>query len=117
MKNELNRFLLFTIGLSILACAATCYIDWRGLLFLPAIPFFCAQLLVCRLYHAWGPRLAPLGALLFWAGCGLLIAVCGKNWESILGLIMLCGSIGPAVSLVLGWIVHLLTRRRTAEDS
>lgn len=116
MKNELNRFLLFAVGLSILACVATCFIDWRGLLFLPAIPFFCAQLLTCRLYKGWGPRLAPLGALFFWAACGTLILFCAEGWDGLLGAIMLCGSIGPAVSIALAWIVYFLTRRQTVED-
>ena len=117
MKKDLNRFLLFAalffLGLSVVAF----WVDIRGLLFLPGCALFCFQLLACQMTNGWGGRLAPLAALLLWAGCGLLIAVYEPGWDGLLGVIMLYASIAPAVGIVLAWIVHGITRRSAKKDT
>ena len=111
MKDQLNRFLLFA-GLLFLALGAVSWIiDIRGLLFLPGCSMFCFQLLACRLTTGWGWRLMPLAVLLLWAGCGLLIAICGPGWDGLLGVLMLWASVAPAVGIALAWVLYLCLRR------
>jgi len=111
MKNDLNRFLLFGglffLGLSI----ASCWVDIRGLLFLPGCAVFCFQLLACRRAKGWGVRLAPLWILLAWAAVGLLITLTAQGWDGLLGGIMLYASISPAAAIVLAWGGYIICNR------
>lgn len=117
MKNDLDRFLLFAALLFLGLSIASCWVDIRGLLFLPGCSVFCFQLLACRRAEGWGGRLAPLLALLAWTGVGLLIAIYEPGWDGLLGVIMLYASIAPAIGIVLAWIIHTITRNVGRKDS
>lgn len=117
MKTDLDRFLLFAALFFLGLSAASWWVDIRGLLFLPGCSLFCFQLLACRTAEGWGGRLAPLLALLAWAGVGLLIAIYTPGWDGLLGAIMLYASIAPAIGIVLAWIIHGVTRHTVKKDA
>ena len=116
MKNDLDRFLLFAALFFLGLSTASFWVDIRGLLFLPGCSLFCFQLLACRTAEGWGGRLAPLIALLAWAGIGLLIAIYVPGWDGLLGAIMLYASIAPAVGIAAAWIIHAISRRMVKKN-
>ena len=111
MKTDGNRFLLLAALLFLCLSIASCWVDIRGLLFLPGCSVFCFQLLACRRAKGWGVRLAPLWILLAWAAVGLLITLTARSWDGLLGGIMLYASISPAVAIVLAWGGYIVCTR------
>ena len=104
-KNRVNLALLAVMLLSAALCVGFWFWDITWLLYLPAIPFFCLQLLLCRM-ERWKPlRAAPLVLLAAVALWGGWICLTWSGWDALLGVILLLGAISPAVGSVLAWAV------------
>ena len=112
MKDRTNRILLGVGLLSLALCSAGFIVDIRLLLFLPAIPAFCAPALLFRLTPSLPLRLIPLILLALFAGVGGLILLLASGWDGLLGLLMLFGSIAPAVGLAAAFLCWLFSRKK-----
>lgn len=109
MKDRVNPCLLGGFILSLALCVWAWFYDIRLILFLPAIPFFCIQLLLCRMARSRLSRLVPIALDLLMAAVGALLCLLGRSWDTLLGLILLCAAIAPAVGCLLGWLAHWMS--------
>lgn len=117
MKNRWNIALLILWLVGAVGCA----VNWLTFFdlpsfFLPVIPAFCSQLLLCRVTkNGWLRALPvlPVVVLLVLAGW---YAVFGSGWDMLAALILALVAIAPAVGAGIGWLVWWLAgRRKTAE--
>ena len=111
MKHKLDLILAVLLSVSAVGCVAVCYIDIVLLLYVTVIPFFCAQLLLCRLTGRWWSRMLPslpVAGVLVMAGYYLIR---DSGWDRLAALIFGLVSIAPAVGIVLAWVVWFLSRR------
>ena len=112
MKQRIDLALAVVLSLSALGCVAMWHIEISALLYLTVVPFFCAQLLLCRLTGRWWSRMfpaLPVAAVLLMAGYYLIR---DSGWDRLAALILGCVCIAPAVGIVLAWVVWFFTRRR-----
>lgn len=107
MNDRTNRTLLIAGLLSLALCGTGFFVDIRLFLFLPALPAFLFQTLLFRLTPSLPLRLTPLILLALWAGLGWLILVLASGWDGLLGVLMLCGAISPAVGLAAAFLYRL----------
>ena len=115
MKNKWNRLLLAACILSAVLCAAIWNLNEGYVLCLSAAPFFCLQLLLCRVTRKRWLRAIPelpVAVLLIIAGFYFFR---DSGWDRLAALIFGLLAIAPAVGCLLGWGVWgipILCRRR-----
>lgn len=110
MKHKTDLLLAFGMVLSVIACVVACYVEISWLLYITVIPFFCAQMLLCRLTGRWWIRMVPalpVVAVLTVAGVYLIR---DSGWDRLGALIMGLVCIAPAVGIALGWLVWWIGR-------
>ena len=59
MKHRADLLLAFVMTLSAIGCVVAWYVEPAWLLYVTAVPFFCAQLLLCRLSPRWPRGISP----------------------------------------------------------
>jgi len=115
MRDKFNCLLLAGCILSAVLCAVVWNIDLILVLYLTAVPFFCLQLLLCRVTRRqWLRALpaAPIGLLLIMAG---VYFIRDSGWDRLAALVFGLAAIAPAVGCMLGWgvwAIPILRRRR-----
>lgn len=109
-KNRTNLILLSVLILSLALCVGFWFWNMAWLLFLPAVPFFCLQLLLCRMSRWKLLRAIPLILVAAMAAFGFYYAWQPGFGESLFGVILLLGAISPAVGAVLAWAARGLRR-------
>ena len=112
MKNRLN-IALFVLWL---VSAVACVVNWLTFLdlpgfFLPVIPAFCSQLLLCRITKSRWLRALPLLPILFLLGLAGFYLVRDSGWDRLAALIFALAAIAPAVGMGIGWLVWWLAQR------
>lgn len=112
MPDRTNHILLCTFLLSLSLCILAWLFEIRLLLVLPALPFFCVQLLLCRVTRRGWLRAMPILCVALFCLTGAGLCLFGRSWDTLLGLIMLFASISLAVGCALGWAVYGLTHSR-----
>ena len=105
-----NILLLAGAGLSGVVCLAMWPNQLDVLLFISAIPFFCLQLLVCRMSRRRAVRLAPILPVAALLGMAVFYLVRDSGWDRLAALVLGLGSIAPAAGIALGWGVWRLCR-------
>ena len=113
-KNRTNQILLAVFLLSLALCVGFWLWNIVWLLFLPALPAFCLQLLLCRVGRWKLLRAVPLVLAAAMALLGFYYAQQPGFGAGLFGVILLLGAISPAVGAVLAWAVwgfHPLHKR------
>ena len=80
-------------------------------LYVPVIPAFCLQLLLCRVSRRWYIRAIPSAAVAAAAlacGIGMLRA---EGWDALGYLILLLLGAAPAAGCMLGWTAWAIRQR------
>lgn len=113
MKDRVNQCLLGGFILSLALCVWVWFYDIRLILFLPSISFFFIQILLFRVTCSRFYRSFPIVLDLLMAAVGALLCLLGRSWDALLGLILLCASISPAVGCVLGWLVWTIRAKKS----
>ena len=113
MKNRLNVALLAIWLVSTVVCIA----NWMTFLdlpsfFLPFIPAFCSQLLLCRLTKNGWLRALPSLPVLALLGMAGFYFVRESGWDRLAALIFALYAIAPAVGVGIGWLTWWLTGRK-----
>ena len=114
MKNRWNLLLTVLTILSVPLCFLAWIVDIRLLLFLPALPAFCLQILLCRKTRRYVLWAIPLLCVALFCLSGAWITQINPGLDGILGVIMMFASISPAVGCVLalaGWGLCRLYQR------
>ena len=109
-KNRTDFILLAVFLLSAALCVGFWFWNIAWLLFLPAVPFFCFQMLLCRMDRWKLLRAVPLVLVAAMAVLGFYYARQPGFGESLFGVILLLGAISPAVGAVLAWAAWGLRR-------
>ena len=109
-KNRTDFILLAVFLLSVALGVGFWFWNITWLLFLPALPFFCFQMLLCRMGRWKFLRAVPLGLAAAMAALGFYYGQQPGLGESLFGVILLLGSISPAVGAVLAWAAWGLRR-------
>lgn len=117
MPDRTNRILLCAVLLSLSLCILAWLFEIRLLLILPSLPFFCVQLLLCRVTRRGWLRAVPFLCVAVFGLTGAWICLSARGWDTLLGLLMLFASISPVAGCALGWAAYGLTysRRRRKE--
>ena len=112
MKNKLDLVLLGVFLVSLPLCVWAWFANIVLLLYITVVPFFCLQLLLCRVTGSLTARLVPaLPVLLALAGA-LYYLVRDSGWDRLAALIFGLAAIAPAVGILLGWLIWWLMRRK-----
>ncbi len=112
MKTKLDLVLLALFLLSLPVCVWAWFGDIVLLLYITVIPFFCLQLLLCRVTRSLTARLVPVLPVLLALASALYYLVFGSGWDTLAALIFALASIAPTVGILLGWLVWWLVKRR-----
>ena len=113
MKNRLNIALLAIW----LVSTVICVINWLTFLdlpafFLPFLPAFCSQLLLCRVTKSGRLRALPVLPVLALLALAGWYAVFGSGWDMLAALIFALAAIAPAVGVAAGWLAWWLAGRK-----
>lgn len=113
MKNKWNILLLMIY----LVTAVLCAVNWLNFLdlpsfFLPFIPSFCSQLLLCRVTRSGWLWALPVLPVLILLGLAAYYLVWGSGWDLLAALLFGCAAIAPAVGIAAGWGVWYLAKRK-----
>lgn len=109
-KNRTNLLLLVLFLLSLALCVGFWFWNIAWLLFLPAVPAFSLQMLLCRMGRWKLLRAVPLVLAAAMAALGFYYGQQPGLGESLFGVILLLGAVSPAVGAVLAWAVWGLRR-------
>lgn len=105
MKHKTDLALGLVMTASAFACVVLWQIEILWVFVLSAVPFFCVQLLLCRLSGRWVLRLQPILPVAVLAAIALFYFVRESGWDRLGALILGLACIAPAVGIVLGWLV------------
>lgn len=109
MKNKWNILLLALW----LVSSVVCVWNWLSFIdlpsfFIPFIPAFCSQLLLCRATKNGWLRSLPVLPVLFLLGIAGFYLVRDSGWDRLGALIFGLAAIAPAVGIALGWGIWVL---------
>lgn len=110
MKQRTDLLLAFTMTLSAIGCVVAWYIEPSWLLYITVMPFFCAQLLLCRVSTSRAARSAPVLPVLLALGMAAFYFIRDSGWDRLGALILGLVCIAPAVGIALGWLVWWIGR-------
>ena len=113
MKDKSNLLLIMLMTVSAVACVVLWQIEITWVFVLSAVPFFCVQLLLCRLNRKWWIRLQPILPIAVLGGMALFYLVRDSGWDRLGALIFGLAAIAPAVGVVLGWGVWAICLLRS----
>ena len=111
MKEKTNVVLALGLTLSIIGCVVAWYDNPAWLLYLTVVPFFCIQLLLCRLSKRWQIRIIPVLPVALMGAIALFYLLRDSGWDRLAALIFGLAAIAPAVGLVLGWGIWSIQKR------
>lgn len=109
MKEKTNVILALGLTLSTIGCVVAWYDNPAWLLYLTAVPFFCIQMLLCRLSKRWQIRSIPVLSVALMGAMALFYLVRDSGWDRLGALILGLACIAPA----LGIIVALCVAQKT----
>ncbi len=112
MKHKLDLVLLAVFMLSLPVCVWAWFGDISLLLYITVVPFFCLQLLLCRVTGSLTARLVPVVPVFLALAAALYFEIFGSGWDRLAALIFALASIAPGVGILLGWLVWWLMTRR-----
>ena len=113
MKNKLDLVLLGVFLVSLPLCVWAWFANIVLLLYITVVPFFCLQLLLCRVTGSLTARLVPALPILLALVGALYYLVRDSGWDRLAALIFGLAAIAPAVGILLGWLVWWLMRRHS----
>ena len=105
MKNKVDLLLAVGTVLSVIGCVVAWYDNPAWLLYLTAVPFFCMQLLLCRLSPRWQVRIVPAVPVVIVAGMALFYLVRDSGWDRLGALILGLACIAPALGIIVALCV------------
>ena len=103
MKQKTNLILAVLMAVSTIACVVLWQVEIVWAFVLSAVPFFCIQLLLCRLVPRWWVRTLPLVPVVVLVGAALCLLIRDSGWDRLGALIFGLAAIAPTVGIVLGW--------------
>jgi len=103
VKDKSNLLLTMLMTVSAVACIVLWHIEILWVFVLSAVPFFCVQLLLCRLCGRWWLRLQPILPIAVLGGMALFYLVRDSGWDRLGALIFGLAAIAPTVGIALGW--------------
>lgn len=103
MKGKTDVLLVMLMTASALACVVLWHVEIVWVFVLSVVPFFCVQMLLCRLTRRWWLRLQPLLPVAVLAGTALFYLVRDSGWDRLGALIFGLAAIAPTVGIGLGW--------------
>lgn len=112
MKTKLDLVLLALFLLSLPLCVWAWFGNIVLLLYITVVPFFCLQLLLCRVTDCPTARLVPALPVLLTLVSTLYYLVRDSGWDRLAALIFGLAAIAPTVGILLGWLVWWLVKRR-----
>ena len=109
MKHRWN-IILFLLWL---VSTVVCVVNWIEFLdlpgfFLPFVPAFCSQLLMCRVTRNGWLRALPALPVPVLLGIAAYYLIWGSGWDMLAAVIFGCAAIAPAVGVAAGWGVWAL---------
>lgn len=116
MKQKTNLLLTMLMTVSAVACVVLWHIEILWVFVLSAVPFFCAQLLLCRLTGRWWTRTLPAIPVVLVAGTALFYLLRDSGWDRLGALIFGLAAIAPTVGIVLAWGLWFLCRRKLKKE-
>ena len=111
-EHKTDVFLAILLAVSTLACIIAWNAEILVLFYITAVPFFCGQLLLCRMTSRNWLRLLPALPVATLAGMALFYLVRDSGWDRLGALIFGLAAIAPAVGIALGWCVWWICRVR-----
>lgn len=112
MRYRIDLLLALAMTLSTIGCVVAWYDNPAWLLYVTAVPFFCVQLLLCRLSKRRQIRIVPMLPVVILAGMALFCLVRDSGWDRLGALIFGLAAIAPTVGIALGWCVWWFFDRR-----
>lgn len=112
MKTKLDLVLLALFLLSLPLCVWAWFGNIVLLLYITVVPFFCLQLLLCRVTDCPTARFVPALPVLLTLVSTLYYLVRDSGWDRLAALIFGLAAIAPTVGILLGWLVWWLMIRR-----
>ena len=103
MKHKTDLFLTLLMTVSAVACVVLWHIEILWVLVLSTVPFFCVQMLLCRLVRKWWIRLQPILPIAVLGAMALFYLVRDSGWDRLGALIFGLAAIGPTVGVALAW--------------
>lgn len=103
MKQMMNLILAVLMTVSTVACIVLWQIEIAWVFVLSAVPFFCVQLLLCRLVSRWWVRILPVTPVALLIGAALFLLIRDSGWDRLGALIFGLAAISPTVGIGLGW--------------
>ena len=110
MQQKSNLVLTLLMTVSIICCVVAWYDNPAWLLYLTAVPFFCMQLLLCRLSPRWQVRFVPAIPVVIVAGMALFYLVRDSGWDRLGALILGLACIAPALGIIVALCVAQIRR-------
>ena len=109
MKEKTNVILVLGLTLSTIGCVVAWYDNPAWLLYLTAVPFFCIQLLLCRLSKRWQIRIIPVLPVALMGAIALFYLLRDSGWDRLGAVIFGLACIAP----ILGIIVAVCVDQKT----
>jgi len=110
MQQKSNLVLTLLMTVSAIGCVVAWYVEPSWLLYITVVPFFCAQLLLCRVTASWAARSAPVLPVILALGMAEFYFIRDSGWDRLGALILGLAAIAPAVGIALGWAVWWICR-------
>lgn len=99
-EHKTDLILAILLSVSAIGCVVAWYDNPAWLLYVTAVPFFCAQLLLCRLSKRWQIRIIPALPVAILAGMALFYLVQDSGWDRLAALIFGLACIAPALGII-----------------
>ena len=112
MKQKVNLILAVLMAVSTAACVVLWEVEIVWAFVLSTVPFFCVQLLLCRLVPRWWVRILPVTPVALLIGAALYLLIRDSGWDRLGALIFGLAAIGPPVGVGLGWVTWLICKFR-----
>lgn len=104
-EHKINLTLAILLSLSTIVCVVAWFDNPAWLLYVTAVPFFCAQLLLCRLSGRWQIRIIPSLPVVIMAGVALFYQIRDSGWDRLAALIFGLACIAPALGIIVALCV------------
>lgn len=110
MKKQIDLWLLLVFLLSLPVCVWAWFANIMLILFVTVVPFFCLQLLLCRVTVSRVARAVPVLPVLFTLMLSAFYFIRDSGWDRLGALIFGAAAIAPTVGIALGWAVWWICR-------
>lgn len=110
MRKHVDLWLLLIFLVSLPLCVWAWFTDILLILYITVVPFFCVQLLLCRVTASRIARAVPALPVLVTLGLAAFYFIRDSDWDRLGALIFGAAAIAPTVGIVLGWGVWWLCR-------